>query len=528
VISDLVGCKDSITKNQYIKIRSPKPAFSMIDSTGVCIPLVTSFNLLASDYQSFYWDFGDGGTSYAQNPSHFYNAYGAYNPKLYVEGPGGCVDSIQSIVKIYDPSVDMRITATPMVACNSLTTNFTLTVPPGFRFIFLFGDGVIDSSQQTNLTHTYNSPGGYYNAIVIYDRFGCEAMTLGQPVIVNGAIPLFSKDKKEFCDQGQVNFSNYTLNYDPITSTVWDFGDGTSSTTWDPSHTYSGIGTYFVTLTVTTQNQCTSSFIDTIIVYPTPQLNITGKDTICINNLETFNAILQQQDTTVKWQWMFGNGNTSQIQNPSLSYASSGNFIINLIATNKLGCADTATHDVNVVPLPTASAATDPITILSGGSAPLNMNYTGSITTYTWTPSQTLNCINCPRPTANPQFTTKYIVDLVDRHGCTNTGNVTVKVVCTGQNFFIPNTFSPNGDGSNDIFYPRGTGLLRAKTLRIFNRWGEVVFEKYDIPVNAASAGWDGTWKGKKANADVYVYQIEIYCQNGELITYNGNVTLIR
>jgi PKD repeat protein len=280
VISDLVGCKDSITKNQYIKIRSPKPAFSMIDSTGVCIPLVTSFNLLASDYQSFYWDFGDGGTSYAQNPSHFYNAYGAYNPKLYVEGPGGCVDSIQSIVKIYDPSVDMRITATPMVACNSLTTNFTLTVPPGFRFIFLFGDGVIDSSQQTNLTHTYNSPGGYYNAIVIYDRFGCEAMTLGQPVIVNGAIPLFSKDKKEFCDQGQVNFSNYTLNYDPITSTVWDFGDGTSSTTWDPSHTYSGIGTYFVTLTVTTQNQCTSSFIDTIIVYPTPQLNITGKDTI--------------------------------------------------------------------------------------------------------------------------------------------------------------------------------------------------------------------------------------------------------
>ena len=78
------------------------------------------------------------------------------------------------------------------------------------------------------------------------------------------------------------------------------------------------------------------------------------------------------------------------------------------------------------------------------------------------------------------------------------------------------------------MFYPRGSGLDRAKILRIFNRWGEVVFEKYDMPVNVASAGWDGTSKGKKADAGVYIYQLEIYCKNGELLTYNGNITLIR
>ena len=528
VISDLVGCKDSITKNQYIRIRSPKAAFSMIDSTGVCIPLVTSFILLASDYQSFYWDFGDGGTSSAESPSHFYNAYGTYNPKLYVEGPGGCIDSVQSIVKIYDPSVDMQITASPMVACNTLTTNFTLTVPPGFRFAFLYGDGAIDSSQQTNLVHTYTSPGGYYNAIIVYDKFGCEAVTIGQPVIVNGAIPLFAKDKKEFCDQAEVFFTNYTLNYDPIISTVWDFGDGNTSTAQDPSHTYSGAGTYFVTLTVTTQNQCSSSFIDTIRVYATPSLTITGKDTICVNSSEIFNGSLVQADTTVKWQWSFGNGNSSQIQNPSVTYGSIGDFTVTAIATNKLGCADTTEHDVHVVPLPTVNAVTDPLTILSGGSAPLNMNYTGAITNYTWLPIQNLSCTNCPRPEANPQFTTKYSVEVEDRYGCKNKGDITVKVICTGQNFFIPNTFSPNGDGSNDVFYPRGTGLLRAKTFRIFNRWGEMVFERHDMPVNTSSAGWDGNWKGKKANADVYIYQLEIYCQNGELIKYNGNIALIR
>ena len=131
-------------------------------------------------------------------------------------------------------------------------------------------------------------------------------------------------------------------------------------------------------------------------------------------------------------------------------------------------------------------------------------------------------------PVANPQFTTRYVVNVTDRYGCIAKGEVTVKVVCNGQNFFIPNTFSPNGDGSNEVFYPRGTGLDRAKILRIFNRWGEIVFEKYDMPINNAAAGWDGNLKGRKADAGVYVYQLEIYCKNGELLSYTGNITLIR
>jgi len=95
------------------------------------------------------------------------------------------------------------------------------------------------------------------------------------------------------------------------------------------------------------------------------------------------------------------------------------------------------------------------------------------------------------------------------------------------SNIFIPNTFSPNGDGSNDLFYPRGKGLERVKTLRVFNRWGEIVFEKNNFPVNDATYGWDGTFKGNKPKADVYVYQVEIFCENGDLIRLNGNIALI-
>jgi len=309
---------------------------------------------------------------------------------------------------------------------------------------------------------------------------------------------------------------------------VWDFGDGNSSSTTDPIHNFTSPGTYIVKLSVNTQFQCPSSFVDTVRIYKTPVISITGKDSVCLNMPETFLGSITQPDSTIKWSWIFGNGNSSQLQNAVTSFSNTGNFNIQLIAANKLGCADTSYHPVYAVPAPTAIPASDPITILSGGDAQLNMSYKGAIVSYNWLPSQNLSCNRCPNPLANPQFTTKYTVTITDRYGCTAKGDVTIKVVCNGQNFFIPNTFSPNGDGSNDMFYPRGSGLDRAKILRIFNRWGEVVFEKYDMPINVASAGWDGTWKGKKADAAVYVYQLEIYCKNGELLTYNGNITLIR
>ncbi len=113
-------------------------------------------------------------------------------------------------------------------------------------------------------------------------------------------------------------------------------------------------------------------------------------------------------------------------------------------------------------------------------------------------------------------------------HGCRNTGSVTVNVVCNNLNFFVPNTFSPNGDGRNDSFFPRGTGLFKIRKFTVFNRWGQVVFDRKDFNPNDANAGWDGTFKGQKASADVYIYLMEIVCENNSVIPVKGNVTLIR
>lgn len=528
VIADTVGCRDSAIKQNYVSIRPPTAAFDIVDSSGICLPLLTNFVFKGVDYASFNWDFGDGTSTTAQNPSHFYNDFGTFTPKLILTGPGGCTDTAETTVNLYDPRASTQIVADPASACNSLTVNFDVTAPPGFKYEFDFDDGSSDSTGQANLTHLYPAPGNFIPTLTIIDEFGCQSTIRSGAIHVYGAIPLFGKDKKEFCDTGMVTFKNFTLSNDPIVSQVWDFDDGGSSTDVQPTHFFGNPGTYIVGLTVTTENQCTSSYADTIRVYRTPVVSITGKDTICINSSETFSGILAAPDTITNWQWTFGNGSNSQEQNASVVYSSGGDYNIQLIGANKLGCSDSANHSVNVVPLPTASPVTNPLTVISGGSAQINMNYTGPITNYSWLPVPTLSCTDCPQPVASPLRTTDYVVQVQDKYGCKNSGTITVRVVCGDQNFFIPNTFSPNGDGVNDVFYLRGSGLFRINSLMIFDRWGEIVFEKKNLSINDPLGGWDGTYRGKKAKPDVYIYQVEIVCNNGEIIKYAGNVALIQ
>jgi gliding motility-associated-like protein len=530
-ITDISGCQDSITKPDYIKIRSPKAAFDIIDTTTICPPLRTGFTFRGSDYKSLLWDFGDGGSTTAMNPNHFYSDYGRFTPKLYLTGPGGCIDSAEASVSIYNPAASVQLNYGPVTtACNSLSVDFDITIPPSFKFTLFFGDGSADSSQATVLSHFYSRPSFNFPRIVIYDTIsGCEVTINGRNRInVLGAIPLFGKDKEEFCDQGVVTFRNFTTKNEPIISTVWDFGDGTTSNLDNPSHNFTTPGLYPVVLTVTTQSNCTRSFADTILVYRTPAPIIQSRDSICINTAESINGLLAVADTVTTWQWNFGNGQTSSTQNNTITFASPGNQPIQLIATNKIGCRSTATKNIYVVPPPTATAVQDPITIPVGTGTNLLMNYTGDIESYTWSPSTRLSCTDCPTPFANPQYTTKYTVQIEDRFGCTNSGDITIVVVCGKENVFIPNTFSPNGDGRNEIFYPKGNGLYRIKSMRVFNRWGEIVFEKAEFTANDPSQGWNGTYKGKIASPDVYIYTMEILCENNTIIPVKGNVTLLR
>ncbi len=528
VVTDAYGCKDSVTKANYVTVKKPIPAFTVRDTSSICPLLESKFTFQGADYASFYWDFGDGSTSTLTNPNHFYNTYGAYEAKLYVVGYGGCIDSVSDTINVYNPFTASDMSYSPISNCNSLLVDFSLITPPSTRFTFFYGDGGFDASQSKAFQYFYREPGFYAPRMVLQDSIGCE-VALGGPntIRVIGALPLFGVDKKNFCDEGTVNFANFTIGNDPVISRIWDFDDGTTTTDPDPVHTFTRPGTFVVKHTVTTQTGCTNTITDTIRIYGTPQPLIVSDTVVCINDVLPLQASLIVPDTAISWKWNLGSNGQSTNQNVSVKYSQSGNYTVSLEATNKLGCKADTSKNIFVPPTPVVTVSGN-VTLPVGTGVTLPVTYSPNVVGYTWTPANGLSCTDCPTPVANPKSTTQYTVRAEDIYGCSATQNVTVTVVCNEKNYFVPNTFSPNNDGKNDVFMPRGSSIARVNRMQVFNRWGEIVFEKRNFMTNDASAGWNGTYKGKPANADVYIYVIEFVCENSAVVPFRGNVTLIR
>lgn len=528
VITDRGGCKDSVTKAGYITTIKPVPAFDIIDTLTICPPIETKFTFKGSFYESFEWDFGDGTSSSLLNPTHFYNAYGDYKSQLILTGFGGCKDSISAMIHVYNPGSVTTLNYSPLDACNELMVNYNLVTIPDMKYELIFGDGTSDTTMQTSYQHFYKSPAFYNPQIQYTDKQGCIAGVGGPTIKVIGAEPFFGVDRKKFCDAGVVYFTNYTIGNDPVVSRIWDFNDGSTSTDVDPIHNFSQPGTYAVSQAVTTQQGCSKTIYDTIRVYRTPDPYITGDSIGCLNSTLNLQANLVVPDTAITWKWTVGgrNLNTPTI---ALNFQASGNYTVYLQATNLFGCFDTTKKDLFVPEIPTVTVTEDPIIPVTTGIT-LPVTYGPEVISYQWTPAKNLSCTDCPTPYANPKLTTTYNVRVADQYGCTNTANVTVTTVCNGLNYFIPNTFSPNGDGVNDIFAPRGVGLTRVNSMRVFNRWGEMVFEKMNFMANdrTPTGGWDGNFKGKPASADVYVYIIEFVCENAAIVPVKGNVALVR
>lgn len=528
ISTDSSGCVDSLIN--YVDIILPRASFLVSDSFSACVPLEVQFtNTSVGGIESF-WDFGPGeGNSGIQDPIHFYSTPGTYRVRLLMKSYGNCYDSAFVTITVLD-TAGLRFNYTPLQGCNPLQIDFSATGPVSTQSYFWdFGDGT-SQSNTPNISHVYQSFGNYLPKVILLDPPGCVIPVTGVDSIrIRGANPLFGVSDSVLCDAGLVNFTDSTTSSEPITSYSWNFGDGGSSTEQQPSHYYATPGSYDVTLTTSTQSGCVNSYTKpmTVRVIARPDIAISPDSTSCIYDSIRHSGIFLQPDTSVvTWQWTFPNGNTSNVQNPPAQTYQTGSYTVFAYATNSDGCIDTATRNLTVYPLPTVTMPGQ-MTIAVGFADTIPASYSAGVNQWNWTPPYALNCFNCPRPVASPRSTTTYQVAFSDINGCRNTGTIEVVVICKDANFYIPNTFSPNGDGSNDRFYPRGRGLYLIRSMRVFNRWGEVVFENRSFSANDANAGWDGRFKGNRAQPDVYVYQIEIQCDNGEMIKLSGDIALI-
>jgi gliding motility-associated-like protein len=160
------------------------------------------------------------------------------------------------------------------------------------------------------------------------------------------------------------------------------------------------------------------------------------------------------------------------------------------------------------------------ITISYGSDITFTPN--GGMDDYDWTATDGWTCEGCPSPTVSPLVSTVYTLQVTDSNGCKAMALGTVEVLseCEGR-FFIPTAFSPNGDEHNDEFRILHPGDLNLIDFKVFNRWGEIVFETTD-----ANQGWDGFYKGDIQDLAVYAWYAQMTCGN-EVKTLVGNVTLV-
>ena len=185
------------------------------------------------------------------------------------------------------------------------------------------------------------------------------------------------------------------------------------------------------------------------------------------------------------------------------------------------------TMNLTVNPSPTVDAGPDQA-ILVGSTLTLQPVASPDVIAWNWQPPDFLSCANCPAPLVTPLSPVTYIVQVTNSEGCSATDTISISLKCSGSVVFIPNTFTPDGDGLNDIFYPRGRGIKRVNYFRVFNRWGELIFEQKNFNIDDRTRGWDGRFNGKYLPPDVFVYTTEMVCDNNETFLLKGTIMIIR
>jgi gliding motility-associated-like protein len=219
------------------------------------------------------------------------------------------------------------------------------------------------------------------------------------------------------------------------------------------------------------------------------------------------------------YQWSPVNGLDNPFS-PNPMASPTGTTVYTVTGSDGICFQDVQQVTVIVNELPTAEAGENVI-IVAGEMVTLNGQ--GSGNTYTWSPSNGLSCADCPNPQATPLQTTTYVLTVINEFGCQQSDSVIIRVGCNDDVVFIPNAFSPNEDGLNELFYVRSNGIREVEYIRVFDRWGKLLFE-----TNSLANGWDGKFNGKPVNPGVYVYTLKATCSNGQPILMQGNVTVVK
>ena len=517
------GCIVPYGINDSIRLIGVDPGFLTADS-ALCDKGQARFTDTSrsnSRIKSWSWDLGNGTTSTDRNPTTFYNAPGSYKVRLRVTTEEGCVDEVERLASVrVVKSPEMAIDSDPGVCQDGLIsfTSRETTVPRDtsqLRYTWDFGNGQTSTDLKPT-AQTYTTSGNYTVRLRTSNSTGCVGTAL-RNFVVHPLPVVGGPDLESICLGRSV-----TLRPTGGASYQWLAPSPNLSCTNCPEPVANpSVDTRYM-VRATSAFGCVSVDSVWVRVIQPSRVTVPMNDSLCLGESVTLRA-----SGTEVYNWSPPTGlSNPNIANPVASPTVSTRYTVT--GTDRLGCFTTQDIvDITVFPIPVANAGRDTV-LFAGFSTRLGATYSSDVNRYVWTPTTGLSCYDCPNPVASPKMTTNYTVRAFNSGGCTSSDAVTVFVVCKDGNLYMPNTFSPNGDGMNDVYYPRGRGIQLVRSLRIFNRWGEQVYRRDNFNANEPSTGWDGRHRGLELAPDVFVWIIDVVCDNNTIITLKGDVALVR
>jgi PKD repeat protein len=357
------GCTKLITKPNYINISAGvSPSFNYADP-GVCsAPATINYNNTSSGpgTLSYFWNLGNGNTATTFHAGTTYTSNGTYRVSLVASSSAGCIDSAVQNVVVGRVNTDFII---PAAICPKATVQFiNNSTPRPISSVWQFSNGTSDNL--INGQTSFSTPGTY--TVTLINTYSICTDTLVKTITVaNGPTINFKASDTAKCSVPQtINFTNLSN----AVSYKWYFGDGDSSTTTNPSHTYTAFGEYDVTLIATGTNGC----IDTLIkrkyikirkpVITFPNLPTRG----CVPKIVPFSANILAADSVISYNWNFGDGSpNSTLANPSHTYTIQGSYTVTLTIVTSSGCTETISIPaaVNVGTKPEASFTAAPLNV---------------------------------------------------------------------------------------------------------------------------------------------------------------------
>jgi gliding motility-associated-like protein len=408
-------------------------------------------------------------------------------------------------------------------ACITSQVQFTsnskyVSVP---TYQWSFGDG--DSSAVVNPKHAYTSAGTYTVQLIVFDSASCNLSdTISRQIVILASGGNDTLATVNTCLGHAVQIGISPAN-DSASAYQWTPAAGLSQS--NVANPVANPATSTLYQLIVSGGACDDTFSQQVNVL-NDVLSITGSNALCSGDTIRLNVSNSNVNDQLNYQWQPASEIVSGANSNSPLVQPAGSVIYTVTGMNTAGCTFTDSIQINITSsLQSVYVTATPDTIHFGDTSQLHLFLSTNVAGFQWVPDTTLSATNIGNPLAYPRQTNTYYVQVTDSFACKKEDTITIYVIhtpCSEQSIYIPNGFSPNGDGKNDILYVRGNGISNLY-FAVYDRWGQKVFETRDMAV-----GWDGTYKGKKMDDAVFGYYASGICPNGEKFQKKGNVTLLR